>query len=146
MEFFQGFYLEHCLDSTELYPGVEDMLQQIDAAGVRQAVLTNKPRNFTEKILEGLGVRSLFSGVLGGDDLPTRKPDPEGLERLAADAGCTADEILMVGDSPVDLATASAAGAPACAVVWGFSSERELRAAGNAPLVSSPTEILEFVI
>lgn len=130
LEAFKRHYREHCLDSTRLYPGVESMLRQLHAADVRLAVLTNKPRVFTEQILEGLGVRALFAGVVAGDDLPTRKPHPEGLEQLVSEAGCARAEARMVGDSPVDLDTAAAAGVPACAVAWGFGSEADLRAAG----------------
>ena len=133
------------LDRTRLYPGVDEMLRDVHAGGTRLAVLTNKPRRFSEAILLGLGVRELFSGVIGGDDLPTQKPDPAGLHRLRLEAECEPRDVLMVGDSPVDLRTARNAGAEACAVVWGFVRADVLRAEGASRLVERPSEIAALV-
>lgn len=143
LEAFKRHYLDHCLDSTVLYPGIESVLRRLHGTGVRLAVLTNKPRGFTERILEGLDIRSVFSGVVGGDDLPTRKPHPEGLEKLVSAAGCARAAARMVGDSPVDLDTAAAAEVPACAVGWGFSSEADLRAAGATTIARDARSLFE---
>lgn len=140
---FLDHYRVHCLDRTTLYPGVAEVLAELHRRGIALAVLTNKPRGFSEAILRGLGVRDLFSGLVGGDDLPTRKPDPEGLLRLVAAAGCRKDEVLLVGDLAVDVATARNAGVGACGVSWGFAASADLRAAGAAVVVDRPAAILE---
>ena len=100
LESFATYYAAHCLDRTRLYPGIEEVVRVFAERRQRMAVLTNKPRAFSEEILVGLGVRDSFSRVIGGDDLGTRKPDPEGLLTLVADAGCRPADALMVGDNP----------------------------------------------
>ena len=72
------------------------------------------------QILKGLGMDGLFSDVIGGDSAHGRKPDPAGLLDLVARAGVTPAETLLVGDSPVDLATARRAGTHICLARYGF--------------------------
>ena len=93
--------------------------------GVRLAVLTNKPLAATRSILAGLDLARFFdeAAVVGGDGPLPRKPDPAGLQRLAAEAGVGSAEVLMVGDSDIDARTAYAASASSCLVRWGFGFE-----------------------
>jgi len=84
-------------------------------------VLTNKPRAATDAILEGLGLARFFGAcVVGGDGPFPRKPDAAGLVHLMSEAGAAPSETLLVGDSPVDLRTARAAGVPVCLARYGF--------------------------
>ena len=87
-------------------------------------MLTNKPLRHTERLLEGLQVRQLFDGVIGGDGPHPRKPSPDGLRALMADAGATEQRTLLVGDSIVDYDTARNAGVACCLVTWGFGYSR----------------------
>jgi phosphoglycolate phosphatase len=111
-------YGRRLLDTTTLYPGVPEVLEALRDRHL--AVLTNKPGGMSRTILDGLGVGNRFFRVYGGDDFPTRKPDPEGLRRLMAEAGAGPEETVMVGDSSVDVRTARAAGTRAVAVTYGF--------------------------
>lgn len=112
-------YGRHCLDETRLYPGMRAALAAIRASGRTVSVVTNKPAALAERILDGLGVRDVFLDLVGGDSLPTRKPDPAGLRRVARRAGVATADTLLVGDSPIDLDTAERAGSAFCGVTWG---------------------------
>jgi phosphoglycolate phosphatase len=61
--------------------------------------------------------------VIGGDDLQSKKPDPEGLLKIAAEAGVPPERTALVGDSAVDIRTARNAGAIAIGVLWGYDRE-----------------------
>jgi phosphoglycolate phosphatase len=116
-------YLEHyrqvCLDTTHPYPGVESMLETL--AGLYPlALLSNKGEALSRRILEGLGLQGFFREVLGGDSLPSRKPDPAGLLLLADRLGVTPHRLLLVGDTWVDAMTAKNAGSLFALVEWGF--------------------------
>jgi phosphoglycolate phosphatase len=87
-------------------------------------VLTNKPLHHTLRLLDGLDVRHLFADVIGGDGEHPRKPNPQGLRALMRTAGAEPATTLMVGDSVVDLETATNAGAACCLVSWGFGFGR----------------------
>lgn len=123
LKYFLEYYREHMLDSTRLYPGVREALDQLHGAGIPVAVLTNKPIRFTMQMLEGLGLDLHFFRVYGGNSFPEKKPNPIGLNALIAESRAGRDRTLMVGDSAVDVQTARNAGVRACGVRWGFQPE-----------------------
>jgi phosphoglycolate phosphatase len=125
-------YRERLLDTTRLYPGVEEALDAL--AGATLAVLTNKPGDMSRTILEGLGVASRFARVWGAGDVRSRKPDPAGLLGLMSELGASASETWMVGDSATDVGVARAAGARAAGVTWGFHPAALLAAAPDRVL------------
>ncbi|HSW48528.1 MAG TPA: HAD-IA family hydrolase [Bryobacteraceae bacterium] len=120
LEYFLGYYREHMLDFTTLYPGVRESLDRLKDAGVRLSVLTNKPVRFSQDILAGLGVGGYFFRVYGGNSFEQKKPDPAGVHALLSEARVPAGEALIVGDSAVDVVTARNAGVPVCGVTYGF--------------------------
>jgi phosphoglycolate phosphatase len=128
-------YAERMLDTTALYPGVAAALDAL--AGTPLAVLTNKPGDLSRAILEGLGVAPRFARIWGAGDVPSRKPDPEGLQRLMDELGASAAETWMVGDSATDVEAARAARVKAAGVTWGFHPGA-LRAAGPDLLIDDP--------
>jgi phosphoglycolate phosphatase len=123
LKYFLEYYREHMLDSTRLYPGVREALDQLHGAGIPLAVLTNKPIRFTLQMLEGLGLDLHFFRVYGGNSFPEKKPHPMALDALIAESRAERERTLMVGDSAVDVQTARNAGARACGVRWGFQPE-----------------------
>ncbi len=134
-------YEDHCLDRTRLYPGIATL---VAGAGRTLAVHTNKPGALARKILDGLGLRSRFALVLGGDEAP-RKPDPAGVRLIQARVGAAPEETVFVGDSLVDLATARAAGVRHVAVTWGLVPGADLVRAGATELAGSAGELARWV-
>ena len=116
-------YLDHyrdvCLDTTRPYPGIEEMLGALSER-YPLALLSNKGEALSRRILEGLGLAHHFREILGGDSLPTRKPDPAGLRLVAERLGASLESLLLVGDTWIDAETAKAAGCAFALVEWGF--------------------------
>ncbi len=131
-------YADRLLDTTYLYPGVGEALAALE--GTTLAVLTNKPGDFSRSILEGLGVARHFARIWGAGDVPSRKPDPDGLLRLMADVHASPRETWMVGDSATDVDAARAAGTRSAGVTWGFHPA-SLRAAGPDLLIDDPRDL-----
>jgi phosphoglycolate phosphatase len=123
LEYFYEFYRDHMLDHTRLYPGVREALDQLRAAGMPMAVLTNKPVRFSRGIIDGLGIAPHFFQVYGGNSFEQKKPHPVGIEALMSEARTSAGETLMIGDSAVDIQTARNAGITAVGVTWGLQPE-----------------------
>jgi phosphoglycolate phosphatase len=122
LQFFLDYYREHMLDNTCLYPGVAEAIEKW-TGDKKLAVLTNKPERFSRMILDGLGVGNRFARVYGGNTFATKKPDPEGLNRLTGELDALPSRTLMVGDSAVDVLTARNAGVPCCGVTYGLQPE-----------------------
>jgi len=124
LERFLAVYDERLLKWTAPYPGAHETLAELGAR-LMLAVLTNKPLQATRRILAGLDLARYFpeACVVGGDGPFPRKPDPAGLQHLAAVAGVPPGDVLLVGDSIIDWRTARAAGARACVARYGFGFE-----------------------
>jgi phosphoglycolate phosphatase len=122
---YLGYYDEVCLDATRAYPGIEALLAEL-CPRYLLALLSNKGEAFSRKILDGLKLTGFFREVLGGDSLPTRKPDPAGLHILGSRLGVAVEHLLLVGDTWVDAETAHNAGCAFALVEWGFPRPEKL--------------------
>lgn len=141
--FFLAHYREHKLDFTYVYDGVLDSLAALrtraDGEPRKLAVLTNKPVRPAQAICDGLGMGGFFFRICGGDSFPLKKPDPMGLRALMEEAGATADETLMIGDSKVDVQTARNAGAWSLGCRFGFGPQNLMEAPPDV-VVDSPAD------
>jgi len=117
---FLEAYAGCLLDTTRLFPGTVAALEGLRDR--RLAVLTNKPGDMSRTILKALGVADRFFRIYGGGDLAAGKPDPDGLRRLAEEAGVETASAAMVGDSGIDVRTGRAAGALTIGVTYGFDA------------------------
>jgi len=143
LNYFLAYYRDHKLDNTHPYEGIKEALQQIgggDRVSRKLAVLTNKPVRASQGILAGLGLSDRFFQVYGGNSFETKKPDPFGANTLMGEAGTTAEETVMVGDSGVDILTARNAGLWSVGVTYGFSPQ-SLEQVPPDVLVDSPAEL-----
>lgn len=105
---FRNVYKEQPGDSSPLYNYVLETLAELVSKKVKVAICTNKPRFLTEPILQAHGLDKFISKIIAGDDLPTKKPDPENLLSCLSDEQLS--EVIFVGDSSVDQKTAKNAG------------------------------------
>ena len=116
----QRHYRAHLLDQTRLYPGVETALERLRQRGIPLMVVTNKPREFTDLILDGLGIGGHMAAVVGGGDCPGLKPDPAPLFLALERSGCAAAGSWMAGDHFTDLEAGRRAGMRRCFCRYGF--------------------------
>jgi len=105
---FLECYADRLLDTTRPSPGALAALEAL--AATRLAVLTNKPGALSRRLLEGLGLAERFERIVGGDDLPSRKPGPLGRLWILGELGVAPERAVMVGDSAVDVRAGRAAG------------------------------------
>lgn len=141
---FRAYYSLHAADQTRPYDGIAELLQRLQAHGLQLAVVSNKAQDAVEALCRRFfGER--FAVVLG--DIPTRKrkPSPDAVAEVLACTGVKADAALYVGDSEVDIETASNASVACLSVDWGFRSRETLQEAGAAQIVSYPAQIAELL-
>ena len=122
---FRKHYNYHLLDQTDFYPNGREIVEHFSAK--KNAILSNKPVTFIEKILEALNFLKPFDFILGGDSLNVKKPDPKGLQFLMSKLNCPASQVLMVGDGTIDIETGKQAGVITCGVTYGFCDSDSLR-------------------
>ena len=148
LEFFLGYYRVHKLDNTHVYPGVNAALlaaRKADAFERRMAVLSNKPVNPSRQIVEALGLASFFTQIYGGNSFSTKKPDPEGANKIVAESGVQPEEAMMIGDSAIDVITGQNAGMYTCGVTYGFAPHT-LEDAPPDVVLDTPQELAELFL
>lgn len=124
VERFEAHYAQTVATSAELFPGAGEGLQRLHEAGMKVAVVTNKPRFFTEQLLERAKIDRFFSAVVSGDDGIRRKPCGDMLEAACRSMGTQPASTLMLGDSDNDILAARAAGCPVWCVPYGYNEGR----------------------
>lgn len=143
-EAFRAHYVIHCQDHTCLYPGIATLLMTLHARGYRMAVVSNKLQTGVDEL-----ARTFFKGVIdvaiGEQQGIPRKPEPDMVEAALRQLGVSKEEAIYVGDSDVDLQTASNAGLPCISVLWGFRSRDFLVAHGATILAEKPQDVLTLV-
>ena len=118
---FVEIYGARATQLTRPFPGALEILRQLKDAGTHLGVCTNKPEAITRQILDALSISPLLGAVIGGDTLPTKKPDAAPVLAALEILGCGPDEGMMIGDSAVDLGAARAAGVPVILVSFGYT-------------------------
>ena len=121
---FEKRYEETVGTRSVLFPGAQAAMQRLSAAGMPMGVVTNKPRYFTEQLLERVGARPYISAIVAGDDGFTRKPAPDMLLAACRRMGAEPHVTLMLGDSHNDIVAARAAGLPIWCVPYGYNEGR----------------------
>ena len=143
--FFLDYYRAHKLDYTYAYDGVLEalaalkQLSHLDKRPPAMAVLTNKPVRPAQDICAARGLAPHFLQIYGGNSFATKKPDPEGLRALMAEAGAAPNETVLIGDSKVDVQTARNAGTWVIGCTFGLAPET-LQANQPDVLVDTPRD------
>lgn len=144
-EEFRAYYALHCSDTTVPYAGIRELLTELQGAGIRSAIVSNKA-DFATKDLARKHFGDLVDFAMGArEDMP-KKPAPDMIAYALAELHVSPAEAVYIGDSEVDVKTAENAALPGIFVNWGFRDEAELRVAGARVIVSSPEELRGMLI
>ena len=140
---FRAHYLEHCLDRTRFYPGVEPVLTHF--ARKPKAVATNKALEYTKVILKGLGDHH-FDYIVGGDNGFGLKPEPGMLLHILNELGVDKEQAVLIGDSTNDINGGHNAGIRVCAVGYGMGNRERMQACRPDWFIERPEELMEIFI
>lgn len=145
LEGYRALYSQKWNQTTAPYKGVEGLLENLRARGVRLAVLSNKRDDFTKVCVDSLLPPDAFLEVRGESEVTPKKPDPRGALSVAETLGVEPRRCLFVGDSEIDAETAQRAGMGFVAVEWGYRSRAELEKAGARNFIQTPSQLLEYL-
>src|ERR1700761_7117166 len=117
-------YRAHLADGSIPFPGVIETLTQLQQAGTKMGVLTNKPHELALPLLDALNMSRFFGAIHGAGRFDYVKPDPRVfhhvVEELAGDPNAPA---VMIGDSTTDAKTAHAAKVPVILLSYGYTPD-----------------------
>lgn len=147
---FKEYYVAHCRDTTRPYPGIGDVLRCLRSRGVRMAIVSNKLQAGVTELREAWFADDIPVAI-GGHEGARLKPAPDmvdeavaALRTLAPAADGETLHAVYVGDSDVDLLTASASRLPCIAAAWGFRGRTFLEAHGAETIIDEPQDLLRF--
>ena len=124
-EAFMQYYAEEICVDTRLFPGIEPLLAEIEARGMRWGIVTNKSTHLTRMIVAALGLERRAACVVSGDTTPHLKPHPASLLHAASEIRLAPADCVYLGDDRRDIDAARAAGMRSVAVEWGYGSALE---------------------
>lgn len=130
---------------TRPYEDIVELLNELQAADCRLAVLSNKPDSFAKKCIARYFSRYPFFPIFGQREDVGRKPNPQAVwEIVELFDGCL-DETLLLGDTAVDIQTAKNAGVFAVGATWGYRPRDELIVAGANVLIDRPLDLIPLL-
>ena len=140
---FKAYYSAHIDVYSKPYPGIPELLAELDAAGVKLAVVSNKFQEGTDHLIREFFPKIRFVAILGNRPGFPLKPDPAIVEEAISLAGISRPEALLIGDSPTDMHTAENGGIDSLAVSWGYRTREDLAA---YPIVNSVVDLRKTIL
>lgn len=142
---FAKNYQECCLDKTRPYDSIVDTVNKLkEKHKFKLAVASNKTDIFAKHIVDSLFGKDTFDAVVGKNDDTPAKPDPTMIFDVMERFGIDKSEVIFVGDSNVDVATAHNAGIKCIGCEWGFRGRDELLKAGADYIIDTPQKIIDI--
>lgn len=142
---FIPFYDIHNADDSRPYPGIPELLSSLQNKGIQIAVASNKYQAATQKLIAHYFPTIRFTTVFGQREGVNVKPDPTIVLDILEIANVEKKDVLYVGDSGVDMQTATNAGVTSCGVTWGFRPKTELEEFSPSYIVDSAEDIERLV-
>lgn len=145
VELMKSEYQKNWSKTTRPYDGISELLNDLQRMGLKLAVHSNKPDEFTKTFVRHFFPETQFAIILGeSKDFP-RKPAPEGALHIARILKIPPGDILYIGDSGIDMKTGISAGMYPVGVLWGFRNAEELISNGAKRLIKKPPELLQLL-
>ena len=142
---FVDYYVAHIDVHTRPYPGMQQLLADLQKKGIRLSVASNKFQQGTEKLVREFFPDIHFVAVLGNSlELPL-KPDAAVVQLIMEKAGVSREETVFVGDSATDMKTAANGGVRSIGVSWGFRPRTDLQESGAMDIADSAEELFEKI-
>ncbi|MBC8063062.1 MAG: HAD family hydrolase [Clostridiaceae bacterium] len=142
---YDEYYEKHMMDMTKPYDGIINLLDSLNEKGLKLAVVSNKPHEFTTEVVKIIFEDKLRLVYGHRVDFPT-KPNPATVFEVLKNFNVTKEECIYVGDSNVDIITAKNAGIKSIGVAWGFRGKEELEAEGADFIVFTAEELEKLIL
>ena len=118
---FIDIYQTDIAAQSYLFENVQEVMDQLEAAGAKFCVCTNKKTHLAVKLLETLNIAHRFQSIVGADSVTYKKPHQQHYTQAVEEAGGNLAKSIMIGDSISDVGAARNAGAPVVIVSFGYT-------------------------
>jgi phosphoglycolate phosphatase len=128
-----------------VYPGVVDMLNGLRDAGFVMCIATSKRRDFADRVIDYLGLRSFARNVYGAEPGGGLDRKQDLLAHILAAEHFAASDCVMLGDRLHDVEAAKANAIRSIGALWGYGGRDELRQAGADAIAATPADVLPLL-
>lgn len=142
---FRRYYVDNIDRHTVPYEGMHELLRDLQRQGMKLAVASNKFQHGTDRLVSKFFSDIDFVAIEGNREGAPLKPDPQIVTGILERATIAKERAVMIGDSGIDIRTASAAGIDSVGVAWGFRFAEELYDAGAERVVSTVDELRAYL-
>ena len=143
---YRTFNDAHHDQLARIFDGVHDTVKHLYEAGVTLAVVTSKSSGMARRGLRLFSMEQYFSAVIGLDETPRHKPEPDPVLAALRETNLSALECVMVGDSPHDIYSAQRAGVKTVAVRWTNVPWSEVLASNPDYTLDAMADLLPIVL
>jgi phosphoglycolate phosphatase len=141
-----SLYQQHLARETRLFPGMPELLVELERRGLHWGVVTNKPAFLTQPLMAALGLHARAACIVCGDTTANKKPHPEPMLHACRLAGSTAEQCLFVGDAERDIRAGRTAGMATLVALFGYiSPEDQPQSWGADGLITEPAAVLPWL-
>lgn len=143
---FLKIYEKHLSNESTLFPGIDSLLDLLEANKIPMGIITNKPYYLTIPLLDALNLTHRFASVVGGDTLAVAKPHPAPILHACREAGCSPIDSIYCGDAERDIVAGKRAGLHTIGVTYGYIGPSDRPATWGANVLLDSTEaLLEYI-
>ncbi len=142
---YAAFYDEHEPRMASAFPGVAAMLAALAARGCVSAVVTSKRARAAFQAIHVLGIAPWIATAVGAEDAPRPKPAPDPVRVALQRLDAAPETAVMIGDAPLDIEAAQAAGVRSVAALWGVQDRSALLASRPDYVAPSPADVVAIV-
>lgn len=142
---FRAYYDQHDTDLTRPYPGINDTLRELTARGISVAVASNKYAAAVERLIAHYFADIPWVAVEGQREGVPVKPDPSIVFAILLKHPTPKADVLYVGDSGIDMETATRACVDSVGVTWGFRPVSELKDKFADAIIDDPLQLLDLL-
>ncbi len=147
LDIYRSYQKENFCDMIKLFPGMEELLEELKQKGYKLGLVTSRLYNTTMQGLEHFGIKDHFDAILTADDTPLHKPDPAPINLTLEKLGSEPEDSVMVGDTMFDILCARNAGVMSVLVSWSLALGDRTDFGEDAPdhIITSPKQIFDII-
>lgn len=140
------FYHNNTQDAVKPFPGTIETLHRLHEQGYILTIASSRSKRSLQEYIEQLSLQNIISFVLGADDTPQAKPNPQPALITMHHFSCRANETLVVGDTHYDILMGKGAGCHTCGVTYGNGTRKELEEAGAEYIIDYFSDIIKVCL
>ncbi|WP_303901145.1 HAD family hydrolase [Thiohalomonas denitrificans] len=131
---------------TRLFPGMDELLAELERRRMAWGVVTNKPAWLTQPLMTALGLSQRAATIISGDTVPENKPHPAPMHQACHDTGTAPLSCLYVGDAERDIVAGRNAGMATLVALWGYLGETDHPGDWGADgMIEEPQLVLDWL-